>query len=326
MSGDKEATSEQSSSVLERVGYVEVYPSGYRLEEGLSQSSKREPSAHSPNDEEENYDGEEVEERKEGENEDKYEEGEGDREEKENEEDCEGKDDEDEDEGEGNERASVEGCSGSPRDGHTHPFILPTLWTVNDFKPMMTTNIFKNLRDHYQIPDNIPIRLPRKFEKYYSEKTADIGMYDAMCAAGLRLPLTALHHQMAIFLGLSVSQIAPNAQRIFIEAEIPQGRLSRGNRQLTQDEFFWCYRPQHISSSKGIYHFATSKKTLRLVFNMPDSNRNWKGRYFFVQWTDWVCHREKWATMPYGFDNTWGIVKDSGLVLSAFSLFLYLFV
>ena len=30
--------------------------------------------------------------------------------------------------------------------------------------------------------------------------------------------------------------------------------------------------------------------------------------------------------MPHDFDNTWGIVKDSGLVPSAFSHFLYLFV
>ena len=35
-------------------------------------------------------------------------------------------------------------------------------------------------------------------------------MYDAMFAARLRLPLMALHHKLAIFLGLSVSQIAPN--------------------------------------------------------------------------------------------------------------------
>ena len=30
--------------------------------------------------------------------------------------------------------------------------------------------------------------------------------------------------------------------------------------------------------------------------------------------------------MPHGFDNTWGIVKDSSLVLSASSLVLCLFV
>ena len=29
--------------------------------------------------------------------------------------------------------------------------------------------------------------------------------------------------------------------------------------------------------------------------------------------------------MPHGFDNTWGIVKDSGLVPSTFSFLLYLF-
>ena len=85
------------------------------------------------------------------------------------------------------------------------------MWTINDFLPMMTANIFKNLSDLYQIPDHIPIRLPKKFEKYYSSKTADISMYDAMFVVGLRLPLTALHYLVTNFLGLFVSQIAPNA-------------------------------------------------------------------------------------------------------------------
>ena len=58
-------------------------------------------------------------------------------------------------------------------------------------------------------------------------------MYDAMFAADLRLPLTALHHQLVDFLGLSVSQIDPNAWRTFIGAEILWGSLNGGNRQLT---------------------------------------------------------------------------------------------
>ncbi|KAK9988840.1 hypothetical protein SO802_029079 [Lithocarpus litseifolius] len=94
------------------------------------------------------------------------------------------------------------------------------MWTVNDFLPKMTNNIFKDLRDCYQIPDHIPIRFPRKCKKCYSGKIADVGMYDAMFTAGLRLPLTALHCQLDNFLGLSVSQIASNAWRIFIGAEI----------------------------------------------------------------------------------------------------------
>ena len=52
--------------------------------------------------------------------------------------------------------------------------------------------------------------------------------------------------------------------------------------------------------------------------DMPDSNRSWKGRYFFVQGTDWVYHPEEQDTMAHGFDNTCGIVKDLGLVLSVF--------
>ena len=45
-------------------------------------------------------------------------------------------------------------------------------------------------------------------------------MYYAMFAAGLRLPLTELHHQLANYPGLSVSQIALNAWRIFLGAEV----------------------------------------------------------------------------------------------------------
>ena len=42
-------------------------------------------------------------------------------------------------------------------------------------------------------------------------RTANVGMYDAMFTAGLRLPLTALHRQLVDYLGLFFSQIAPNA-------------------------------------------------------------------------------------------------------------------
>ena len=145
---------------------------------------ERETSTHSPNDEVESYDGGEGEEEEREEDEDEGDEG---REDEENREKDDG------DEGEVDGRASKGGSSGSPRDGRTRPFILPKMWTVNDFKPVMTVNIFKNLWDRYQIPNHIPIRLPGKFERGYSGKITNVDMYDAMFAAGLRLPLTALH-------------------------------------------------------------------------------------------------------------------------------------
>ena len=86
--------------------------------------------------------------------------------------------------------------------------------------------------------------------------TVDVDMYDTMLASGLRLPLTTLYRQLVDFMGLSVSQITPNAWRTFIRMEVLWGRLSGGNCQLSLDEFFYCYKPHHIVSSKGTYHFS----------------------------------------------------------------------
>ena len=112
---------------------------------------------------------------------------------------SEGKDKDKEDEGEresdGDENDDdeevLQSTSRSPRDDR--PFILPKKWMVNDLLPTMSDKVFNTLRDRYQIPDNIPIRLPEEFEKYYSRKITNIGTYDAMFMIGLRLPLTALH-------------------------------------------------------------------------------------------------------------------------------------
>ena len=59
------------------------------------------------------------------------------------------------------------------------------MWTINDFLLKMTINIFKNLRNHYQIPDHIPICLLGKFKKCYLGKTMDVDMYNTMFAIGL---------------------------------------------------------------------------------------------------------------------------------------------
>ena len=93
----------------------------------------------------------------------------------------------------------------------------------------MSDRVFTELRACYQIPEHIPIRHPRKNERCYSGRTVDFGMYDVMFAVGLRLPLTALHHQLVDFIELSVSQVALNAWKIFISVEILWGRLNGGN-------------------------------------------------------------------------------------------------
>ena len=208
MSSDE--TSEQLL-VHEGAGYDKVFGSGDEFE-SFSWSSERETLAQSLDDNVKSY----VEENEnevvdEGGDEVKGGEGEG---------------GSDGDEDDSNEE-SYKGTSGVL--GDNRPFILPENWSVNKFLPKMSDRVFKELRTRFQIPNHIPLCLLRKNERCYTGRTADVDMYDAMLAAGLRLPLTTLHHQLADFMGLSFSQIAPNAWSIFIGAEILWGRLSGGN-------------------------------------------------------------------------------------------------
>ena len=139
-----EATSEQLS-IRKGEGYNKVFGSGHEPED-FSQSSERETSAWSSDDDIESYDEENE---KEVVNEDEVEEG----------------DESDWDDDDGDEEF-YEGTSRSPKGNY--PFILPENWTVNKFLPKMSDKVFKELRTRYQIPDHIPIRLPRKNERCYS--------------------------------------------------------------------------------------------------------------------------------------------------------------
>ena len=178
----------EESSVCERAAYDETFGSGDESED-FSPSSERETSAQSLNDDVKSY----AEGSEEVEGEDKVgKEGSG----------SDGDDDGDEEDDDGDEE-SYEGTSVGP--GDNRPFILPKEWVVNRFLPFMSDKVFKELHSWYQIPEHIPICLPRENERCYSGKTADVGMYDTMFTMGLRLPLIALHRQLVDFLGLSIS-------------------------------------------------------------------------------------------------------------------------
>ena len=90
-------------------------------------------------------------------------------------------------------------------------FIMLPEWTVNNFLSTIKENHFKTLRDNFQIPDNIPIRLPYKSEKCYYDGVEGVGVYEQMLKAGLRFPLSSLHRELLKYLGLSINQVSPNA-------------------------------------------------------------------------------------------------------------------
>ena len=199
----------EESSVREGVGYDEAFSLGVESKD-FSPSSGRETSTQSLDGEDECYAEESEEVEIEVGKEESW---------------VDGGDAPDGEEGDGDDgEGSSEGALAGP--GDNRPFILPAEWAVNKFLTSMSDKIFSELRVKYQIPKHIPIHLPYENEKCYTGRTADVGMYDAVFAAGLRLLLTALHRQLVDYLGLSVNQIAPNAWRTFIEAEILWGSLS----------------------------------------------------------------------------------------------------
>ena len=188
-----------------------------------------------------------------------------------------------------------------------------SLWTKNDFNSSIKQQNFNTLREKHRIPVNILMHLLFKREKCYYKGVEDVGMYEQMLKAGLRFPLSALHHRLLQYLGLAITQISPNAWRVFLGAKVLYGVMIDGARRMTVEEFFHCYRPSEITRLKGMYSFVPRSPLLRLVCDNPNSNRNQKSRYFFIQGDEWMCHPGDQEYMPV--DKTWGIMPSSGMFL-----------
>lgn len=87
-------------------------------------------------------------------------------------------------------------------------------------------------------------------------------------------------------------------------AKVLWDQMSGGHRGLSLDKFLYCYKPQQIFASQEFYNFMRHKASLELVYDMHDSNHNWKNKYFFVQGSNWVCIPNKWEIIGEGYDNT----------------------
>lgn len=83
--------------------------------------------------------------------------------------------------------------------------ILPDDLSIHDFLVDMSDEVFGRLRPRFQILDNVPIRKGDLGEKCNDGKSSNVGFYEAMFIAGLRMPLFTLHHRLASYLDVSVS-------------------------------------------------------------------------------------------------------------------------
>ena len=175
-------------------------------------------------------------------------------------------------------------------------FIMLLEWTVNKFTSVIREKHFSTFTANFQIPDYIPIHLPYVSEKCYYEGVEGVRVYEQMLKAGLWFPLSTLHRELLKYLGLSVTQISPNAWKVFIAMEILYGVMTDGARRLTVREFLHYYRPDEIDRSRGMYSFASRSPLLKVIFETPDSNRDWKSRYFFLEGDEWIRLGRPWRS------------------------------
>ena len=93
--------------------------------------------------------------------------------------------------------------------------------------------------------------------------------------------------------------------------EILYGAMTDGAKRLTVREFLHCYRPDEIDRSRGIYSFASKSPLLKVIFETPDSNRDRKSRYFFLEGDGWMGCPGETEYMPV--DTTWGVINPSSM-------------
>ena len=91
--------------------------------------------------------------------------------------------------------------------------------------------------------------------------------------------------------------------------EILYGAMTDNARRLMVREFLHCYRPDEIHRSGGMYSFASRSPLLKVIFETPNSNRDWKSRYFFPEGDGWMGRLGEMEYMP--IDTTRGVINPS---------------
>jgi hypothetical protein len=137
--------------------------------------------------------------------------------------------------------------------------------------------------DEFRLRNNYD-RLPSVLLHFQNPVTleilgGDIVIYERMLLAGHRLPFPEIARELILYLGVSPSQIAPNAWRYLFASFILWRTVLEA--QMTIPEFFNIYRVNY--KREGVVEFTIRENPI-FIYLPPSysNNRGWRSEFFRV--------------------------------------------
>jgi hypothetical protein len=137
------------------------------------------------------------------------------------------------------------------------------------------------LRNNYDIPPLVLLHFQNPVTREI--RGGDLVIYEKMLLAGLRFPLPDIARELVLFLGVSPSQLTPNAWR-YLFASFILWQTVLGAR-MTIPEFFNIYRAAY--KREGVVEFTVRNNPIFIYLSQSYSNnRGWRSDFFRIS-GDW---------------------------------------
>lgn len=156
--------------------------------------------------------------------------------------------------------------------------VEPDHWHTKADKLTFTAEKLEEVRERYQIPAKIELKLPTSKERPSDARPMEFALYEEVLKGGLRLPLPQIVVDVLNRLGVAPGQLMPNAWKILMACASAWPRANKGVAMIV-DEFFACYKASGQQETWVTLQAAVGKG---LVAGLPSSVKGWRPQWFYV--------------------------------------------
>ncbi len=161
------------------------------------------------------------------------------------------------------------------------------------------------IRARFGIPDTVAIRVPKPDERACSRSRGEVCFYLAALEGGLRFPIPHIIRDVLFYFNLAPNQIVPNSWRHLVGCASLWAAMSENKTPLTTDVFAHIYQVKESPSGYGWFYFTKRDRIPHLI-DVPNSNRYWKDKFFFVSGSGWEFPSWDESRAPQ-VPRSWGV-------------------